>query len=89
MGHCVSYVVSMFSDLIEKKSLGANVKMELDSSNYVTKARLCFTIDQCVINICVNTAIWEICRFMRTLINKTYKYMTSVSKNVYIDTLDE
>ena len=47
----------MFSDLIEKKSLGANVKMELDLSNYVTKARLCFTIDQCVINICVNTAI--------------------------------
>ena len=27
-------------------------------------------------------------RFMRTLKNKTYKYMTSVSKNVYTDKLD-
>ena len=27
-------------------------------------------------------------RFMRTLKNKIYKYMTSVSKNVYIDKLD-
>ena len=26
--------------------------------------------------------------FMRTLKNKTYKYMTSVSKNVYIGKLD-
>ena len=28
-------------------------------------------------------------RFIRTLKNKFYKYMTSVSKNVYIDKLDE
>ena len=28
-------------------------------------------------------------RFIRTLKNKTYKYMTSVSKNVYIDKLDD
>ena len=28
-------------------------------------------------------------RFIRTLKNKIYKYMTSVSKNVYIDKLDE
>ena len=28
-------------------------------------------------------------RFIRTLINKIYKCMTSVSKNVYIDKLDE
>ena len=27
-------------------------------------------------------------RFIRTLKNKTYKYMTSISKNVYIDKLD-
>ena len=27
-------------------------------------------------------------RLIRTLRNKTYKYMTSVSKNVYIDKLD-
>ena len=27
-------------------------------------------------------------RFIRTLENKIYKYMTSVSKNVYIDKLD-
>ena len=27
-------------------------------------------------------------RFIRTLKNKTYKYMTSVSKNVYSDKLD-
>ena len=27
-------------------------------------------------------------RFIRTLINKIYKYMTSISKNVYIDKLD-
>ena len=27
-------------------------------------------------------------RFIRTLKNKTYKYMASVSKNVYIDQLD-
>ena len=27
-------------------------------------------------------------RFIRTLKSKIYKYMTSVSKNVYIDTLD-
>ena len=27
-------------------------------------------------------------RFIRTLKNKNYKYMTSVSKNVYIDKLD-
>ena len=27
-------------------------------------------------------------RFIRTLKNKFYKYMTSVSKNVYIDKLD-
>ena len=27
--------------------------------------------------------------FIRTLKNKIYKYMTSVSKNVYIDKLDE
>ena len=27
-------------------------------------------------------------RFMRTLKNKIYKYMTSISKNVYIDKLD-
>ena len=27
-------------------------------------------------------------RFIRTLKNKIYKYMTSVSKNVYIDELD-
>ena len=27
-------------------------------------------------------------RFVRTLKNKIYKYMTSVSKNVYIDRLD-
>ena len=28
-------------------------------------------------------------RFIRTLQNKTYKYMTSISKNVYIDKLDD
>ena len=28
-------------------------------------------------------------RFMRTLKNKTYKHMTSISKNVYIDKLDD
>ena len=28
-------------------------------------------------------------RFNRTLKNKIYKYMTSVSKNVYIDKLDD
>ena len=28
-------------------------------------------------------------RFIRTLKNKNHKYMTSVSKNVYIDNLDE
>ena len=27
-------------------------------------------------------------RFIRTLKNKIYKYMTSISKNVYIDKLD-
>ena len=27
-------------------------------------------------------------RFIRTLKNKIYKYMTSVSKNIYIDKLD-
>ena len=27
--------------------------------------------------------------FLRTLKNKIYKYMTSVSKNVYIDILDD
>ena len=27
-------------------------------------------------------------RFIRTLKNKTYKYMTSISKNVFIDKLD-
>ena len=27
-------------------------------------------------------------RFIRTLKNKTYKYMTSISKNQYIDKLD-
>ena len=27
-------------------------------------------------------------RFTRTLKNKIYKYMTSVSKNVYVDKLD-
>ena len=28
-------------------------------------------------------------RFIRTLKNKIYKYLTSISKNVYIDKLDE
>ena len=28
-------------------------------------------------------------RFIRTLKTKIYKYMTSISKNVYIDTLDD
>ena len=28
-------------------------------------------------------------RFIRTLKNKIYKYMTTVSKNVYIDKLDD
>ena len=28
-------------------------------------------------------------RFIRTLRNKIYKYMTSVSKNVYMDKLDD
>ena len=28
-------------------------------------------------------------RFIRTLKNKVYKYMTSISKNVYIDKLDD
>ena len=28
-------------------------------------------------------------RFIKTLKNKIYKYMTSISKNVYIDKLDE
>ena len=28
-------------------------------------------------------------RFIRTLINKIYKYMTLISKNVYIDKLDD
>ena len=28
-------------------------------------------------------------RFIRTLKNKIYKYMTSISKNVYIDILDD
>ena len=27
-------------------------------------------------------------RFIKTLKNKIYKYMTSISKNVYIDKLD-
>ena len=27
--------------------------------------------------------------FMRTIKNKIYKYMTSISKNVYIDKLDD
>ena len=27
-------------------------------------------------------------KFIRTLKNRTYKYMTSMSKNVYIDKLD-
>ena len=28
-------------------------------------------------------------RFIRTLKNKIYKYMTSTSKNVYVDKLDD
>ena len=28
-------------------------------------------------------------RFMRTLKNKIYKYMTSISKNLYVDKLDD
>ena len=28
-------------------------------------------------------------KYIRTLETKTYKYMTSISKNVYIDKLDE
>ena len=28
-------------------------------------------------------------RFIRTLTNKIYKYMTSISKNIYIDKLDD
>ena len=28
-------------------------------------------------------------RFMRTIKNKIYKYMTSISKNFYIDKLDD
>ena len=28
-------------------------------------------------------------RFIRTLINKIYKYLTSISKNVYIDKLND
>ena len=28
-------------------------------------------------------------RFIRTLKNKMYKYLTSISKNVYIDRLDD
>ena len=28
-------------------------------------------------------------RFIRTLNNKVYKYITSISKNVYIDKLDD
>ena len=28
-------------------------------------------------------------RFIRTLMNKIYKYLTSTSKNVYIDKLDD
>ena len=28
-------------------------------------------------------------RFIKTLKTKTYKYMTSVSKNIYIDKLDD
>ena len=28
-------------------------------------------------------------RFIRTLNNKIYKYMTSISKNVYIEKLDD
>ena len=28
-------------------------------------------------------------KFIRILMNKIYKYMTSISKNVYIDELDE
>ena len=28
-------------------------------------------------------------RFIRTLKNKIYKYMTAISKNVYIDKLDD
>ena len=28
-------------------------------------------------------------RFIRTLKNKNYKYMTSISKNVYVDKLDD
>ena len=28
-------------------------------------------------------------RFIRTLKNKIFKYMTSISKNVYIDKLDD
>ena len=34
----------------------------------------------------VKSAVVE--RFIRTLKNKTYKYMTSISKNEYIDKLD-
>ena len=28
-------------------------------------------------------------RFIRTIKNKIYKYMTSISKNVYVDKLDD
>ena len=37
-----------------------------------------------------NEGKWVVAeRFIRTLNNKIYKYMTSISRNVYIDKLDD
>ena len=41
---------------------------------------------KCIQNITRKNSLAE--RFIRTLKNKIYKYMTSISKNVYIDKLD-
>ena len=40
-----------------------------------------------MILLCIQHIMKE--RFIRTLKNKIYKHMTSVSKNVYIDKLDD
>ena len=52
-----------------------------------------FRIDQSWLEECVQhnneekSAVME--RFIRTLENKIYRFMTSISKNVYIDKLDD
>ena len=44
-------------------------------------------IEMCLIHSEGKSLVAE--RFIRTLNNKIYKYMTSISKNVYIDKLDD